>query len=107
MEAKIMKEMLEGNSGLRSEFTSVSTYYDSRIYSATFSFPPILLLVACRERSDSPLHAVVGEGTSSVYSIETDATPYLLMRNVSWDDTTISFQVEGKTDRMFYFWGIG
>ena len=106
MDAKVMKEMLEGNSGLRSEFTSVSTYYASREYSVTFSFPPILLVVACRERSNSPLHAVVGEGTSSVYSIETSA-PVLIMTRVSWDDTTISFKVEDNTDRMFYFWGIG
>lgn len=108
MDAKVMKEMLEGNSGLRSEFTSVSAYYASRKYSVTFSFPPILLVVAYRERSNSPLHAVVGEGTSSVYSIETGATPYLLMKSVSWDDTTISFYAgTTNTDRMFYFWGIG
>lgn len=107
MDAKVMKEMLEGQQGLRSEFTSVSAYYDSRTYSATFSFHPILLLVSVRYRSDSPLHAVVGEGTKDVYSIEETSTPALLMYNVSWNDTTISFQVEGNTDRMFYFWGIG
>lgn len=106
MDAKVMKEMLEGNSGLRSEFTSVSAYYDSRTYSATFSFHPILLLVSVRYRSDSPLHAVVGEGTKYVYSIET-STPVLLMTRVSWDDTTISFEVDGNTDQTFYFWGIG
>lgn len=106
MDAKVMKEMLEGNSGLRSEFTSVSAYYDSRTYSATFSFHPILLLVSVHYRSDSPLHAVVGEGTGEVYSIET-STPFLLMTRVSWDDTTISFHVDGTSDRMFYFWGIG
>lgn len=106
MDAKVMKEMLEGNSGLRSEFTSVSAYYDSRTYSATFSFHPILLLVSVRYRSDSPLHAVAGEGTKNIYSIET-STPVLLMTRVSWDDTTISFKVDGNTDRMFYFWGIG
>ena len=106
MDAKVMKELLEGNSGLRSEFTSVSAYYDSRTYSATFSFHPILLLVSVHYRSDSPFHAVVGEGTKEVYSIET-STPFLLMTRVSWDDTTISFQVNGSSDRMFYFWGIG
>lgn len=106
MDAKVMKEMLEGNSGLRSEFTSVSTYYADRTYSATFSFHPILLLVTCRERSNSPLHAVAGEGTKDIYSIET-STPVLIMTRVSWNDTTISFQVESTTDQMFYFWGIG
>lgn len=106
MDAKVMKEMLENTGGLRSEFTSISTYYDSRTYSATFSFRPILLLVSVRYRSDSPLHAVAGEGTENIYSIET-STPVLLMTRVSWDDTTISFKVDGNTDRMFYFWGIG
>lgn len=106
MQAKVMKEMLEGNSGLRSEFTSVSAYYESRTYSATFSFHPILLLVSVRYRSDSPLHAVAGEGTKDIYSIET-STPVLIMTHVSWNDTTISFQVESTTDQMFYFWGIG
>ena len=108
MDAKVMKEMLEGNSGLRSEFTSVSAYYDSRTYSATFSFHPILLLVrvSVSYQSDSPFHAVVGEGTKKVYCIET-GTPFLLMTRVSWGDTTISFKVDGNSDRMFYFWGIG
>lgn len=106
MDAKVMKEMLEGNSGLRSEFTSVSAHYESRTYSAIFSFHPILLLVSVRYRSDSPLHAVAGEGTKDIYSIET-STPVLIMTRVSWDDTTISFQVESTTDQMFYFWGIG
>lgn len=108
MDAKVMKEMLENTGGLRSEFTSVSTYYASRKYSATFSFHPILLVVTCRERSKSPVHAVAGEGTSDIYSVETGATPYLLMSSVSWDDTTISFYAGStNTDRMFYFWGIG
>lgn len=106
MDAKVMKEMLEGNSGLRSEFISVSAYYPNRTYSATFSFHPILLLVSVRYRSDSPLHAVAGEGTEDIYSIET-STPALIMKRVSWNDTTISFQVESTTDQMFYFWGIG
>lgn len=106
MDAKVMKEMLENTGGLRSEFTSVSAYYESRTYSAIFSFHPILLLVSVRYRSDSPLHAVAGEGTKDIYSIET-STPALIMANVSWNDTTISFQVDGNTDRMFYFWGIG
>lgn len=106
MDAKVMKEMLEGQQGLRSEFTSVSAYYDSRTYSATFSFHPILLLVSVRYRNDSPLYAVAGEGTTDIYSIET-STLILIMTRVSWNDTTISFQVEGNTDRMFYFWGIG
>lgn len=106
MDAKVMKEMLEGQQGLRSEFTSVSAYYSNRTYTATFSFHPILLLVSVRYRSDSPLHAVAGEGTENIYSIET-STPVLIMTRVSWDNTTISFKVEGNTDRMFYFWGIG
>ena len=106
MDAKVMKEMLEGNSGLRSEFTSVSTYYANRTYSATFSFHPILLLASVRYRSDSPYHAVAGEGTKDIYSIEM-STPVLIMTGVSWNDTTISFQVESTTDQMFYFWGIG
>mgnify|MGYP007059997662 CR=1 FL=1 len=101
-----MKEMLEGNSGLRSEFTSVSAYYDSKTYSATFSFRPILLLVSVRYRGDSPLHAVAGEGTKDIYSIET-STPVLIMYNVSWNGTTISFRVQSNTDQTFYFWGIG
>lgn len=106
MDAKVMKEMLEGQQGLRSEFTSVSAYYSSRTYSVTFSFHPILLLVSVRYRSDSPLHAVAGEGTKNIYSIET-STPVLIMTGVSWNDTTISFQVQATTDQMFYFWGIG
>lgn len=106
MDAKVMKEMLENTGGLRSEFTSVSAYYESRTYSATFSFHPILLLVSVRYRSDSPLHAVAGEGTKDIYSIET-STPVLIMERVSWNDTTISFQVESTTSQMFYFWGIG
>ncbi len=107
MDAKVMKEMLEGQSGLRSEFTSVSTYYADKTYSATFSFHPILLLVSCSIRSDSPFHAVVGEGTKTVYSFEA-SNPYLLMTSVSWGDTTISFSTASiNTDRMFYFWGIG
>lgn len=106
MDAKVIKEMLEGNSGLRSEFTSVSAYYSNRTYMATFSFHPILLLVSVRYRSDSPLHAVAGEGTKDIYSIET-STPVLIMERVSWNDTTISFQVESTTSQMFYFWGIG
>lgn len=107
MDAKVMKEMLENTGGLRSEFTSVSAYYESRTYSAIFSFRPILLLVSVRYRSDSPLHAVAGEGTKNIYSIEETDTPALIMTNVSWNNTTISFQVYGNTDRMFYFWGIG
>ena len=71
-----------------------------------FSFHPILLLVSVRYRSDSPLHAVAGEGTKDIYSIET-STPVLIMTGVSWNDTTISFQVQATTDQMFYFWGIG
>lgn len=106
MDAKVMKEMLKGDSGLRSEFTSVSAYYESRTYSATFSFHPILLLVSVRYRSDSPLYAVVGEGTKDVYSIET-STPILIMTRVSWDDTTISFHIQSNADQTFYFWGIG
>lgn len=106
MDAKVMKEMLEVKSGLRSEFTSVSAYYSSKTYSATFSFHPILLLVSLRYRSDSPLHAVAGEGTKDIYSIEM-STPVLIMTDVSWDNTTISFRVQATTDQMFYFWGIG
>ena len=106
MDAKVMKEMLENTGGLRSEFTSVSAYYDNRTYSATFSFHPILLLISVRYRNDSPLHAVAGEGTENIYSIET-STPILIMTRISWNDTTISFKVDGNTDRMFYFWGIG
>lgn len=107
MDAKVMKEMLENTGGLRSEFTSISTYYASRTYSVTFSFHPILLLVSCSTRSDSPLHAVASEGTKNIYSIET-STPYLLMTDVSWDNTAISFSPPStNTDRNFYFWGIG
>lgn len=106
MDAKVMKEMLENTGGLRSEFTSVSAYYSNHTYTVTFSFHPILLLVSVRYRSDSPLHAVAGEGTKDIYSIET-STPVLIMERVSWNDTTISFQVESTTNQMFYFWGIG
>lgn len=106
MDAKVMKEMLENTGGLRSEFISVSAYYSNRTYTATFSFHPILLLVSVRYRNDSPLYAVAGEGTKDIYSIET-STPTLIMESVSWNDTTISFQVERTTTQMFYFWGIG
>lgn len=106
MDAKVMKEMLENTGGLRSEFTSVSAYSSNHTYMATFSFHPILLLVSVRYGSDSPLHAVAGEGTKDIYSIET-STPVLIMESVSWNDTTISFQVKRTTSKMFYFWGIG
>ena len=101
MDAKVMKEMLENTGGLRSEFTSVSVYYASRTYSATFSFRPILVLVSFQER-----HAIISDGMTSAYAYDGGSLA-LIMQNISWDNTGISFKIINNINTMAYFWGIG
>lgn len=100
MDAKVMKEMLEGTSGLRSEFTDVSVHYAGRTYSATFSFRPILVLVSLQG-----YHTIISDGMTSAYSYEGKFT--WMLRNISWDNTGISFQIVSDANTMAYFWGIG
>ena len=99
MDAKVMKEMLEGQQGLRSEFTSVSAYYSSKTYSVTFSFHPILVLVSLQGR-----HAIISDGMTSAYSCEGSTW---ILKDISWDSTGISFGIVSDANTMAYFWGIG
>lgn len=100
MDAKVMKEMLEGNSGLRSEFTDVSVHYTGKTYSVTFSFRPILVLVSLQG-----MHAIISDGMTSAYSYEGSIA--LLLKDISWNNTGISFQIVSNQNTMAYFWGIG